>query len=108
MTATTQNSGFLDTVFARIIAFLIALALAFLLWSNWSSDFKAFWTGSETQPLPNVSVSEPAKPVNPALEACLKKRVGDVDKMKEDGILSDAQYAAFRTRAEDLCKAQNQ
>jgi len=45
---------------------------------------------------------------NPALAACLQQRIGDVDRMKEDGILSDAQYASFRARAEELCVQQNQ
>jgi hypothetical protein len=41
------------------------------------------------------------------LQDCLDQRVGDVDKMKAEGIVNDAQYASFRQRAEELCRAQN-
>jgi hypothetical protein len=37
----------------------------------------------------------------------LVQRVGDVDRMKNEGILSEVQYEAFRSRAEGLCRAQN-
>ena len=89
------------------LALLLAIAIAWLLWTNWAADFKALFAGGEQETTPVVSVSEPAKPANPALEECLAKRVGDVDRMKKDGILSDAQYGNFRSRAEELCRGQN-
>jgi hypothetical protein len=45
--------------------------------------------------------------VNAALQNCLDQRVGDVEKMKADGIINDAQYASFRQRAGELCRAQH-
>ncbi len=106
MTTATQTSGFADSIWARLLALIIAIALGWLLWSNWAEDFQVlFAQNDETAPV--VSVSEPAKPVNPALEECLAARVGDVDRMKEEGILSDAQYSSFRARAEELCRQQN-
>jgi len=107
MTTAQQTHSFVDTIWARLLAILIAIAIGWLLWSNWSSDFSTLFAGGEQEAAPVVSTSEPAKPANPALEECLAKRVGDVDQMKEDGILSDAQYGSFRARAEELCRAQN-
>lgn len=106
MTAAEQTSSFADTKLARLLALVIAIALAWLLWSNWSSDFRMLLADSDDAAR-LVSGSEPARPANPALQACLAQRVGDVDRMKEEGILSEAQYGAFRSRAEGLCRAQN-
>ena len=76
------------------------------MWMNWSADFRALFAG-ETMSAPAIESQTPAKPANPALQACLDQRVGDVDNMKSEGIISDSQYDAFRSRAEDLCRAQN-
>lgn len=43
---------------------------------------------------------------NPQLAACLAQRIGAVDKMKAEGVVSDAQYGAFRARAEAFCLQQ--
>ena len=106
MTTAEPTNSFADTTMARLLALLIAIMLATLLWMNWSQDFKNLFADDSKTMIP-VSSSEPAKPANPALEECFAQRVGDVDRMKEEGILSDAQYTAFRARAEDLCRAQN-
>ena len=106
MASTAETKSFGDTGLARLLALLIAILLGYLLWSNWSSDFKALFAGSDKSAAV-VSTSEPAKPANPALQECLTQRVGDVDRMKEEGILSEAQYDAFRGRAQELCRAQN-
>jgi len=106
VTAADQSSGFADSNLARLLALAVAIALALLLWFNWSSDFKLLLADGDNAASTTAS-SEPAKPANPALHACLAQRVGDVDQMKKEGILSDAQYGAFRSRAEGLCRAQN-
>ena len=106
MTTIDQHKSFLDTSTARVLALLLAVLLIFVLWMNWSSQFSALVTQKEDV-VSNRSAQEPAKPLNAALENCLTQRVGDVDRMKEEGILSEAQYGAFRARAESLCKAQN-
>ena len=106
MTAAEQSSSFADTLWARLLALLIAIALALFLWFNWSSDFKTLFAASDDV-APAVTSFEPAKPANQALQDCLVQRVGDVDRMKEEGILSESQYSAFRSRAEGLCRAQN-
>ncbi len=43
---------------------------------------------------------------NPALAACLADRLGTVDKMNDEGILTTAQYELFRTRAIGFCEAE--
>lgn len=106
MTATVQPRTFADSVIARLLALVLAILLGWLLWSNWADDFKRLASGEKEAPAV-VSAAEPAKPANPALQECLAQRVGDVDRMKEEGILSDAQYGNFRSRAEGLCRAQN-
>lgn len=106
MSSATLIKEFVDSAFARILGLLLALLMAFLLWSNWSSDFKNLFAGGKEEPA-MVSKSEPAKPANPALQNCLVQRVGNVEEMKADGILSDAQFTAFKSRAESLCRAQN-
>lgn len=108
MTTADQTNSFVDSKLARLLALLIAIVLAILLWSNWSADFKSLFTTGKGDATATATITaQPAKPANPALEECLAQRVGDVDQMKEEGILSDAQYSAFRSRAEDLCRAQN-
>lgn len=105
MAAATSKS-FADTIFARLIALLLAIGFGAILYLNWGSDFEELFAGSS----PAIPISAGIPQVeneNAALEACLQQRVGDVDKMKADGIISDSQYAQFRQRAEDLCRAQN-
>ena len=103
------SKSFVDSPILRLIALLFAALFAWLLWSNYADNFKALMAGKgdTAETTLRVSASEPAKPANEALEACLAQRVGDVDKMKKEGILSDAQYSSFRGRAEELCRAQN-
>ncbi len=105
MTAAAQSGSFLDTIWMRILALIIAILLAVFIWTNWGDYITAWFAGSEVQT--EAQKAEPAKPANPELDACLEKRVGDVDGMKEQGILTEAQYAQFRARAEALCNAQH-
>ena len=54
-----------------------------------------------------ISAGEkPEAAANPRLAACLAERVGAVDKMQAEGIVNEAQYAAFRARAEAFCSQQ--
>lgn len=108
MAAITSNSSFVDTKAARVVAACIAIVIAIVLISVWSEDFSRLTSGNQTNPLPDsTSATTETTVANPALAACFEQRIGDVDKMKEDGILSDAQYASFRARAESLCRQQN-
>ena len=103
--AGTRRS-FADTVFARLLALAVAIGIGALLYVNWADDFRNLFAGN-TPPLPITSGSTPVGSENPALAACLERRVGDVDGMLEEGIISDAQHESFRMRATELCLAQN-
>jgi len=103
MTATTSGS-FLDTAFARLIALVLAGFMAYVLYANWGQEIAAL---VQDEPVVVVDVMAPAKEATPALDACLTRRVGDVDTMKSDGIINEAQYVSFKASATRLCQAQN-
>jgi hypothetical protein len=103
MTATTTD-GFLDGALIRLISLALAILIGWVLWSGWGPEIRAAFEGT---PVTTVVEKTPAAEANPALDACLETRVGQVDNMKAEGILSDAQYEAFRARAIELCTAQN-
>lgn len=105
MSATTQ-SGFLNGNAARIVAAVLAVLIAIIWFYNYQADFSRVMSGGVATELPQAS-TQAAADANPAFAACLKKRVGDVDQMKADGILPEAKYASFRSRAEELCAQQN-
>lgn len=104
--ATGTQSGFVNTNAARIVAGVLALLIAIVWFYNYQADFGRLMSGNITSELPSAS-PQAAAVSNPALAACLKKRVGDVDQMKKDGLLSDDKYVSFRSRAEQLCSQQN-
>jgi len=106
---TTQTSGsFVDTKAARILALCLALCFAYILYNNYSDEIIVAFSGEPESGLPVTNAeTEPDEAANPALAACLKQRIGDVDRMKDEGILSDSQYTSFRSRAEELCLQQN-
>jgi len=105
MTTTTQT-GFVNTNAARILAAALAVMFAVIWFYNYQADFGRIMSGETASGLPEAS-SQVSVAANPELAACLEKRVGDVDQMKKDGILSDDKYASFRARAEQLCAQQN-
>ncbi len=106
---TTQTSGsFVDTTAARILALCLALCFAFILFNTYGDEIGKVFSGEPETGLPVTNAETvPDEAANPALAACLQQRIGDVDRMKEEGILSDNQYASFRSRAEELCLQQN-
>lgn len=103
---TQTADSFLDTMVARLIALVIAGVIAAFMVITWSDDFLALLEDEPAQLVVPVGGS-PAAEATPELDACLAQRVGDVDRMKEEGIIGDAQYEAFRSRAVSLCNAQN-
>lgn len=87
-----DQTHYLDTGRARGAALLVAFtAAAALGWINRD----AF-----------LGTDEAIAAGNPQLAACLSERVGAVEGMRSEGIVNDAQYAAFKTRAVDYCRAQ--
>lgn len=104
----TANS-FLDSLAARGIALLVALAIGAFMVLTWGDDFQAL-LAQEQDPFETIMApvgGTPAAEATPELDACLTQRVGDVDRMKSEGIINDAQYEAFRQRATSLCHAQH-
>jgi len=106
MTTTTETS-FSDSIHTRIISGVLALILAVIIASVYKDDIVRLVSSGSENGLPASSASVPVATSNPELAACLEKRIGDVDEMKENGVLSEAQYASFRSRAEELCIQQN-
>ncbi|MDF1776841.1 MAG: hypothetical protein P1V13_12470 [Rhizobiaceae bacterium] len=100
------SRSFWDTPYARLLALVVAALIAFLLYSNWANDIGKLLSG-DAGPIPIAAKPSPVTETNPALANCLEKRVGDVEQMKQEGIINDAQYASFKARATDLCQAQH-
>jgi hypothetical protein len=104
--ATATDRSFADTAVARLIALLIAVAIAALFVFNWSDEAEQLLAGTEPG-IPIIEQQVQVRPVNAGLQNCLEQRVGDVEKMKSEGVINDAQYTSFRQRAEELCRAQH-
>lgn len=106
MTDTTAPRSFVDTMTARLISLAIAVLIGVIIFVYWADDIRNIGT-DDTQQLPVVSREGPVRSESPALQQCLDQRVGDVERMKSEGIVNDAQYAEFRERAQELCRAQH-
>ena len=106
MTTTTQT-GFINTNAARILAAALAVFFAVIWFYNYQADFGRLISGDDGSVQLPESSSQASIDQNPGLAACLEQRIGDVDQMKKDGLLSEDKYASFRARAEQLCAQQN-
>lgn len=102
--ATTATRNVLDTIYARVIALILAGLTALLLFNNWGVEITAAMQG---KPSSNAVAKAPVSEANPALDACLSRRVGHIETMKRDGVINDTQFASFKARAVTLCHAQN-
>lgn len=102
----TVNQAQSGEVLKRVLALLVGLAIMFFLFFRWGEDMTTLVQGGDS-PNPGTVEKSTAQAPNPALAACLEKRLGDVNKMKDQGVLSDHQFATFSGRATQLCKAQN-
>ncbi|MEQ8602450.1 MAG: hypothetical protein RIB45_03960 [Marivibrio sp.] len=81
---------------ARLIALgLFCAAIAFLLWYERDRLF------------PQPADAEPTDPAEAAYLACREARFDDIDGMKADGVVTDAQVELFRSRADALCRDQH-
>lgn len=96
--------GFGDTIWARLIALAIAVALGWAFWTTWSEDVIAMIEGGpEALPIAAQNDIQEQTMANPELEACLEKRLGDVQMMASEGVITEAQVAGFSQRATELC-----
>ncbi len=81
-----KERPFLDTVWARLIAGLVAASVSGLLvWIN------------------RDALSGAAAPTGPLAE-CLAERLGHVDKLVADGVVKGGQAGEFRIRARQFCE----
>ena len=98
------SGSVLDTPFARIVAAAAALgfAAAFLFWA--AADVSRPFAARQDRPTPAAEL--PVVNANPTVVACLDQRLGEVETMRTEGIIDDAQYDLFRTRATNYCHAQ--
>jgi hypothetical protein len=89
-----ERRSFVDGPGARFVAVLVILvcgaALAYL----------------HREALFSLDETPAAAAGNPQLAACFAERFGAVDKMQAEGIVNEAQYAAFRAHAEAFCQQQ--
>ena len=103
-----SDDSFADSIAARLISLCVALLISIILVYNYRTDFKHMLAGASDAnvSLPEVDAASD-EPINPALATCLEQRIGDVDRMRDDGILTESQYGSFRSRAKELCVQQN-
>lgn len=101
-----KSSSFLDTIVLRILSFILSGVIVLSLLYYWGQDMKAtFFCGDD----PQIPISTKKEPTgNAALDACLEKRLGDVKRMKAEGVINDSQFTQFMGRAQQLCEMQNQ
>ena len=83
-----ERTSFLDTIWARLIAGLVALTAAGSLAYLNREAFFAPPMGSQVD----------------AHSACLEERFKDIDDMVADGTVKPGQAAEFRIRARQLCQ----
>lgn len=106
MTTAVHQRGYLDGWVARGIALAIALAIGLYLVFGLGDELIASF-GNNAEAEGHVVEENDAEFMTPALRSCLDERVGDVEQMRAEGVLTDAQYEDFRSRAQALCQAQN-
>ncbi|MEJ8474139.1 hypothetical protein [Roseibium algae] len=103
MSAQHSPQSRLDGRNGRLLALAIAVSgLALMV-----------WLGREDVPFVRATLSaitgqepEAASTGNPELDACLAKRVGDIDKLLAEGMIKESQYSAFSRRATSYCETQ--
>ncbi|MFD1694689.1 hypothetical protein [Roseibium aestuarii] len=83
----------------------VAIALACLALMGWIGRDDVPFLKSLRAQVTGESPA-PAATGNPELDACLAKRLGDVEQMKLDGVIAPAQEELFRSRAVSFCETQ--
>lgn len=85
----------LDRRPARLVAAGLVLAAAgFLVWYERETLFPA-------------TVEQVADPALAAYRACRDDRYADIDGMRADGVIDDAQEKLFKSRADAMCRDRN-
>ncbi len=91
-----------DTRAARIVALVLAIALAAVFYAVWKEEVSTLFGDLTAPEAEGLAVTHE----DPAVAACLETRIADVDRMREDGLIDDAQHEVFAERAASLCVAQ--
>ena len=104
MATEVHQRTYLDTWAARLVALAVAVAMFALIFVTFGDAIAGAvgLAASDDERGPSVTVRD-----DPALRECLARRVGDVDRMRDEGLLDERRYASFKDRAEQLCLAQN-
>ncbi|MEM8686740.1 MAG: hypothetical protein AAGF81_05405 [Pseudomonadota bacterium] len=91
-----EPETFIDSPGARIVAGTIgAVCIGLLVFLNWHVMFP-----------PPVKQGEDDAKLNPEYVKCRDARLVTVQKMKDDGVITDAQFTQFSARAEETCAGQ--
>ena len=106
----TSKEKFINTIGARLVALILSVGLLTFLVTTSEKPFTqiaGYFAGEKdivlVQPAGQIRVRED----NPALAACLERRLGDVEEMLKDGVINSHQHEQFSSRARTLCQAQN-
>ncbi|GGE77376.1 hypothetical protein H1W37_00775 [Stappia taiwanensis] len=93
----------LDSTGARVAALAVALAAgAAIVWVG-----KSGFSGMPLTPFAKApGAANTAPSASPELAACLAERLGAVEQMRRDGLVSDGQHETFRARAISYCQTQ--
>lgn len=108
--AETADNRFIDGMGARVIAGVIGIGIVAFMVAQWGDEMQQFassFSAKESTPLIQPIGQERVSEDNPGLKACLEERVGHVNQMKKDGVISEQQFKLFANRAKQLCQAQN-
>ncbi len=91
-----EPDSVLDGRGSRIAAGLLcAVCIGLIVFLNWHVMFP-----------PPVKKGEDDAKLNPEYVACRDARLVTVQKMKDDGVINEAQFTQFSARAEETCAGQ--
>ena len=93
MAESSEQVSFLDRPAARVVALGVALLMAAAL--AWMHRDDLFPSPESAAPAANGPVAR-----------CFAERAADIDRMAEEGTITEAQASLFKSRAEALCEAQ--
>jgi hypothetical protein len=98
-----MSKSFIDSRSARVIALLVVLGCGYVMYA-----LQARYVAQATTPLPqgNQSAEPTDADLNPEFVKCRNERVGQVEKMRSDGVIGDDKFAEFRQRAISTCAGQ--
>lgn len=100
-----ERQKFLDTRLARLIAalvFLIGLGAIVQLNQSYQARMSAQTPQNSAAP----GVAAPAENLNPDYVKCHDERVGQVQKMFDEGVINQDKLGEFQQRAIDTCAGQ--